>query len=233
MKDFCKDGYVNLITSLKCFGYEYVTFENFSSQYKQIILRHDVDFNLSDAHKMAQTESKMGVFSTYFFLLGAEFYNLFSKNGKSTLLSIMELGHNIGLHFDASVYDKDEIKSKILYERGVLQDHIETPVNVFSFHRGETTYLNTQNGYFGMGSAYDKQFFSDIGYCSDSEGRWRHHHPLTHPCVQEKKSLQLLIHPIWWSSGKQVSPSQKLLSLHHEMSSTGLASIKANTRVIS
>ena len=73
-------------------------------------------------------------------------------------------------------------------------------VKIFSFHRGEFSHLGTENGYFGMDGAYDKKFFRDIGYCSDSEGRWRHHHPLMHPCVQEKKSLQLLIHPIWFNT---------------------------------
>jgi hypothetical protein len=223
---------VNLITYLSDVGYEFVTFENLTSRNKQIILRHDVDFSLSDSQKMAETEAEMGVYSTYFFLLGAHFYNLFSKDGKNTLQLLIKLGHKIGLHFDASIYNKNEIASKILYERSVLQDHIQTPVNIFSFHRGSSDYLNTQNQYFGMASAYDKRFFTDIGYCSDSEGRWRHYHPYSHPCIKEKKSLQLLIHPIWWSSEKQIAPSKKLLSTHDEICSNVLASIKANTKVL-
>ena len=232
MTDFCKKGYLSLILSLKGLNYDFVTFNDFSSQYKQIILRHDVDFSLDDALKMALAESKLNISSTYFFLLGSDFYNLFSKAGKSTLLSIIELGHEIGLHFDASVYKESDVPSKILYERRILQDQAEAPVKTFSFHRGALSRLGTESGYFGMDGAYDKKFFKDIGYCSDSEGRWRHHHPLTHPCIQGKKSFQLLIHPIWWSSEMPISPSQRLISLHHERSATGLAHIRANTKVV-
>ena len=223
---------MNLIKSLQGLNYDFVTFNDFSSQYKQIILRHDVDFSLDDALEMARSESTVNISSTYFFLLGSEFYNLFSAVGKSTLMSIIELGHKIGLHFDASIYDESNVPSKILYERGILQDQAETPVKIFSFHRGSFSHLGTENGYFGMDGAYDKKFFRDIGYCSDSEGRWRHHHPLMHPCVREEKSLQLLIHPIWWSSEITISPSQRLISLHHERSSNGLAHIRANTKVV-
>jgi len=232
LTDFCRKGYVNLITCLKGLNYNFVTFNDFSSQDKQIILRHDVDFSLDDALKMARAESTVNISSTYFFLLGSEFYNLFSTVGKSTLMSITGLGHKIGLHFDASIYDESCMPSKILYERKILQDQAETPVKIFSFHRGASSHLGAENGYFGMDCVYDKKFFRDIGYCSDSEGRWRYHHPLMHPCVQEKKSLQLLIHPIWWSSEITVSPSERLISLHHERSSNGLAHIRANTKVI-
>jgi hypothetical protein len=232
LTDFCKKGYLSLILSLKGLNYDFVTFNDFSSQYKQIILRHDVDFRLDDALEMALAESKLNISSTYFFLLGSEFYNLFSKAGKSTLLSIIDLGHEIGLHFDASIYKESDVQSKILYERRILQDQAETPVKTFSFHRGALSRLGTENGYFGMDGAYDKKFFRDIGYCSDSEGRWRHHHPLKHPCIQGKKSFQLLIHPIWWSPEMPTSPSQRLISLHHERSATGLAHIRANTKVV-
>lgn len=232
MTDFCKKGYVNLITSLKVLNYDFVTFNDFSSQDKQIILRHDVDFSLDDALEMARVESEIDISATYFFLLGSQFYNLFSKAGKNTLLSIIGLGHEIGLHFDASIYDESEMPSKILYERAILQDQAETPVKTFSFHRGALSHLGTDSGYFGIDGAYDKKFFKDIGYCSDSEGRWRYHHPLVHPCVQEKKSFQLLIHPIWWSSETPISPSERLTSLHHKRSAAGLAHIKANTKVV-
>ena len=232
MTDFCKQGYVNLISDLKDLSYDFVTFNDFSSQHKQIILRHDIDFSLGDALEMARVESEVYISATYFFLLGSQFYNLFSKAGKNTLLSIIELGHEIGLHFDASIYDESEMPSKILYERGILQDQAETPVKTFSFHRGALSHLGTDSGYFGIDGAYDKKFFKDIGYCSDSEGRWRYHHPLAHPCVQEKKSFQLLIHPIWWSSEIPISPSERLTSLHHKRSAAGLAHIKANTKVV-
>jgi len=49
-----------------------------------------------------------------------------------------------------------------------------------------------------------------MGYCSDSRGAWHHGHPLDHPAVAEGRALQLLTHPIWWTTGAGRDPAATL-----------------------
>ena len=66
----------------------------------QILLRHDVDVNLSAAAKMASAEHKLGVKTTYFLMWRSPCYNLMSRSSQKYVEKILTLGHSIGLHYD-------------------------------------------------------------------------------------------------------------------------------------
>ena len=46
-----------------------------------ILLRHDIDFDLEAAARMARIEQEEGLRATYFFLIRTLHYNLFSREG--------------------------------------------------------------------------------------------------------------------------------------------------------
>ena len=74
-----------------------------------IILRHDVDLSIESALALAIIEKKHDIYSTFFILTSGITYNpLYSKN-QDMLRQICEMGFEIGLHFDPSVYESNEI----------------------------------------------------------------------------------------------------------------------------
>ena len=101
-----------------------------------MLLRHDIDFCPLRALRIAQIERKMNIKSTFFFLVNTDFYNLNSYENKNVLKEIVNLGHEIGLHFDASTLKKINIINKVCKaEVKVLENLIEKKIYIISFHR--------------------------------------------------------------------------------------------------
>jgi hypothetical protein len=85
----------------------------------------------------------------------------------------------------------------------------------------------------GFVSAYDKRVFSDIGFVSDSRGGWYHGHPLDHPAVKARRALQLLTHPIWWTSEGSDANARELLKKYARTSASHmLHSFHRNFRIL-
>ena len=142
----------------------------------------------------------LGVSSTYFILLRSEMYNLFTPSSKNTIDKLLKLGHKIGLHFDASLYDDDYTSlDKAAYkECSALENWIEVPVDIISFHRPAHKFLGLEKKLAGRNHTYQPHFFKNMGYCSDSRGSWYYGNPLDNSAVKGKLAIQLLTHPIWW-----------------------------------
>ena len=62
-----------------------------------ILLRHDVEFDISRALELAKIESKHNVKSTFFFQVYSSAYNSLSPINKNMIKQIKDLGHNIGI----------------------------------------------------------------------------------------------------------------------------------------
>jgi hypothetical protein len=149
---------------------------------------------------MAVVESELGVRSSYFVLLRSELYNPFAPAGEAALRRIRALGHEVGLHFDAVQVEGGLAALDAAAERecAMLEDLIEAPVGMISFHRPAKALLGLDRPLAGRAHAYQPRFFSRIGYCSDSRGAFHHGEPLAQPAVAEGRAMQLLTHPIWW-----------------------------------
>ena len=57
-----------------------------------IFLRHDIDFSIQDALIIAEKEKKLGVKSTFFFMLTSNMYNIFSSFHWSGLRLLFFMG---------------------------------------------------------------------------------------------------------------------------------------------
>lgn len=200
MPDFSPASYSSLIRAFGVLNYRCVDFAAAEPSQRHLILRHDVDMSLDLALEMARLEADLQVRSIYFVLLSSEFYNPFSQAGRRSLAAITECGHQIGLHFDPSLYlgDRAQLDAAAVNEVGRLQDLLGQPVEMISFHRPAQVLLGDPDPIGGIVHAYQPRFFNSMGYVSDSRGRWGHGHPLDHVAVCEGKALQLLTHPIWW-----------------------------------
>jgi hypothetical protein len=209
--DFTWDSYRELLRLAKK---EY-SFENYStwhSNEKFVIWRHDVDFSMHSALNLARIENCEGVKTTYFLLLHSEFYNLLEKEISDLVFNIIDLGHNIGLHFDSSFYnitDINEFEEKLVLERKILESIYGVDVHAFSFHNPSSYDLSLKNEqYGGMYNTYSHVFQNEISYCSDSNGYWRHKR-LYDFLINKHSCMQVLTHPEWWQE-YVMSPNEKV-----------------------
>ncbi|MBS28077.1 MAG: hypothetical protein CL566_04015 [Alphaproteobacteria bacterium] len=181
-------------------GYGAVGYDAVAPNARHLVLRHDLDMSIDAAVTTAEIEAELGVAAHYFVLLRTEMYNPWSDHGRRQLDRIAELGHEIGLHLNASLYPDDAaaLDRAAAEECSVLATLTGRPVEMISFHRPSSALLGRPDDIAGRSHSYQPRYFHDIGYCSDSRGAWHHGHPFDHAAVGEGRALQLLTHPIWW-----------------------------------
>jgi hypothetical protein len=205
------EGYIELVSALLDVGYSICPLSELESGKARLFLRHDVDMCLERAAAMAEAENAAGFRSTYYVLVRTEMYNISSRTGRDAVKRIRSLGHEVGLHFDSAGL-ADNLKcwdAEAADDCTVLEAALAGPVSSISFHRPSQQMQGLQASIAGRPHVYQSRYFREVGYCSDSAGGFRFHHPLDHPAVIAKRALQLLTHPIWWM-GRLGSPRDKL-----------------------
>lgn len=212
IEDFTEENYSRLL-KIAADYYEFTFFTEEHSGRPIVIWRHDVDFSVSRAVKLAEIEQNIGVKSTFFFQIGSEFYNVFEGKTRRQLLSIIEMGHDIALHFDPTAYEISnliELEEKLKYEKGVLEGIVCRPVSAFSYHNPTETILKfDQVSIADMVNTYSAVYRDSYGYCSDSNGYWRHERLEDVLLNREHKKLQVLTHPGWWQESA-MPPRQRI-----------------------
>jgi hypothetical protein len=208
------DAYASLIDDFRARGYSVQGFQDVRADQPHLVLRHDIDFSLPEAAAMAERERSLDVAAIYFVQVGCDLYNPLSPAGRAAMDTIAKCGHEIGLHFDASPYDGDTgaVETAAQEQCTVIEQMTGYPVRFISFHKPAKHLLGSVERLAGRRHAYEPAFFSEIGYCSDSRGEWRHGHPLDHPAVLDRRAIQLLTHPIWWA-GSAKTPKAALDAL--------------------
>lgn len=209
---FTYEEYRKLIASIESRKYVISSYHNWQDSSRCVILRHDIDYDLEKAVKLAQIEAEEQVQSTYFLLLRTNFYNPASKESLEKIRMIQSMGHEIGLHFDEKAYDfgtPEKTIERILRERDILSMITDTPVNVVSMHRPSRTTLEADLKIPGMINSYSKTFFRDFKYLSDSRCRWRE------PVLDIIQSntydrLHILTHAFWY--GNEIQSMKKTVN---------------------
>jgi len=199
---FTLEAYQELLKTIRSSGYKITNYNNFGKFTKEIIIRHDVDFILEKAFEMAELENREGISSTYFILISSPFYNIHEKKSNEILKKITSLGHQIGVHFDQTVYENNDISMIIknaLYEIDVLSMALDCKINTISFHRPSKFILDADIE-FGSNivNTYSQKFFKEITYISDSRMNWKID-PIRRIVESKDYKIQLLVHPIWYN----------------------------------
>ena len=182
-----------------------------------IYLRHDIDFALRWVSPMAELEHDNGVRSTYCFLLGSQNYSSTTDEFERTVEGVLELGHWLGLHFDATVMDSDdEVAQGVAESAASLRERFDTAVDAVSFHMPGRRPVSHIDLPAPLVNTYGQRFFADIGYASDSNQHWRGTDLEELLVAKRHARLQLLIHPMWWRA--EYSPMlDKLQELADEL----------------
>lgn len=199
---FTYDSYKSLLKYSMEDGYKISSYSDYHMHEKSIILRHDVDFSPSKALKVAEIENALDVKSTYFVLLSTEFYNVFSKETSEILKRILDMGHEIGLHFDELRYESaslDETKKYIYQEAEILGKALDTKIKTVSMHRPSKFTLESSIELDGLINSYSNKYFRDMKYISDSRMHWRED---PHETISSKlhKRIHILTHPFWYNT---------------------------------
>lgn len=210
--DFTHKNYRRLLALVRDF-YPVKSFIDFKPRKRFLIMRHDVDFSMRAALKLAKIEKDEGIKSTYFVHFHSEFYNLLEKSVSEQLHGILELDHQVGLHFDSRFYNIDSeslLCRHLEIEKRHLEELIGRKVHVFSFHRTSPFTLGCiKRQYAGMINVYSGYFRNNVGYCSDSNGYWRHRRLEDVLKARADARLQILTHPAWWRD-TVMSPRQRV-----------------------
>lgn len=209
--EFTYLAYEKLIKQLKDKGYKFCDYTNYIGENKVVILRHDIDTSLNKALEMARLENSLGVSAYYFVLLSTDFYNINSEKSLKILKEIRQLGGRIGLHFDEKKYNlksKEDYIKYVNYELDILSKILEEKIDVVSMHRPSKDFLEMDLKIPNVINSYQKKFFNDFKYVSDSRMNWREN--IEEIIDSEKYSqLHILTHPFWYSE-KMESMEEKL-----------------------
>ena len=109
---FSYNEYKNIINLIKVY-LPIVDFSDIDNDTEKFcVIRHDIEFSVDRALKMAKIEAnELGISSTYTIQLRNNTYNAISEKNIKLVREIKELGHKIGLH-----QNPPDLQSSILTE---------------------------------------------------------------------------------------------------------------------
>ena len=212
--DFTLCNYRRLVELSKKNGFEFISFtDKYIENRKEVLWRHDVEFEPDIALKMAMIENELGVKASYFFQLHSPYYNLFDEYYSKVFHKIKDLGHYCGLHFDCrywGVSDEKQLDRFIALDCQYLESNLNININTFSFHNTTPfTQRCLEYKYGGLINVYSSYFKEKYNYCGDSLGYWRFDR--LEDVLNDKniKHLQVLTHDANWSD-EVLSPRKRL-----------------------
>jgi hypothetical protein len=143
---------------------------------------------------MARLESDAGVEATYFLMGESVFYNLASSEGTQAISSLLELGHDVGVHAVWPVVpEPDERFSPVL-----------------AWHNPEPAYMGEPVD--GFLNVMSPPWFTQGRYRSDSNQHWRSGCPHEELARGDFEWLQLLTHPeIWVYAGETMGETMRAM----------------------
>lgn len=215
------DDYSDLLRAIMDGGYTFEKFEDDSGSEGVVFLRHDIDKSIPSALQIAELEHEQGILSTFLFLSRTPLYGLLEPETLEVIRAIHGLGHGVGLHCD---------ERRVLKARGCSVKGLDMAVSLelelldevlgiqcsrsVSFHNPSDNVIGRRPSGEKYLSTYDPRFMMpNTKYLSESNAVWREGDPL--PVLREGRwpRLQILTHPIWWTSEDRMKPIDILLDV--------------------
>ena len=204
-EDFTETEYRKLLRMVKA-NWELISFTDYRKPGKVCLWRHDIDFSVHRAYRLAQIEAEEGIQATYFIHLHSKFYNALENEVAERVAGIQALGHVLGLHFDpqfhsVSVNSGPDVLRQLKFERRIMQHVFKTVVHAFSIHipdLGGWSRIDADE-VDGMVNAYGPHIRDNYCYCSDSNGYWRFRRLKDVLENASDEKLHVLTHPGMWT----------------------------------
>jgi len=217
-KVFNLKTYEEILINARNNGYKFNSFNNLdnfdnnNNPKNEILLRHDIDVCPKAAYIMSKIENRNNIKATYFFMIRSPLYNLFSRSTNYYIKQIINLGHDIGLHFDAGFYKKegyeDVLSNQIIHQKDIIENEFNIKIKSVSFHQPNKIILESQFKFpKSLINTYSNSLSKKYKYFSDTnqEIRWLQNREIS---IEDSlssrypESIQLLVHPIWWIYGE-------------------------------
>jgi hypothetical protein len=177
---------------------------------KSYFLRHDVDFSIRNAIKMARIENKLGIHAHYYFLADSQSYNVTSMHFRNAVDEIKSLGHCLGLHFDRQ-NESISVEEEFLTQIKRLSVAAKIEIRAYSPHNpGPLVMKYTRDIPQEYINAYSYVNEGKMGYISDSNGKWQSDYLDEFLQKTRKNDYQILIHPEWWTE-QEMEPLSKII----------------------
>lgn len=176
--DFTLKKYKSLLQTLLHQDYRFQTFEDYLSnrvEGKVVVLRHDVDKKPYNSLAVAEIENALGIKASYYFRIVPQ------SNDADVIRRIVELGHEIGYHYEDLSLAKGDL-DKAIAHFGSSLDYFRQfyPVVTICMHGSPTSKFDNRSiwGLFSyreygiIGEPYFDIDFSDMFYITDTGRRW-------------------------------------------------------------
>ncbi len=179
MRDFTPDIYRRLVVSLREAGYTFMTMEEYCTATKKperlVVLRHDVDLRARRSQAIAELEAQEGAKASYYFRVIPE------SNQPDVIRRIVELGHEIGYHYeDMSLAGGDAAQAIRHFEEWLTYFRQFYPVRTICMHGAPTSKYDGRDlwkeydyrDYGIVGEPYFDVDFADMFYLTDTGRCW-------------------------------------------------------------
>lgn len=218
--DFTLDNYRRLIKLALSKGFHFISYtDEFVEERKDILWRHDVEFEPDIALKMAEIEHDHNVKATYFFQLHSNYYNVFDGHYTEVFHRIKNLNHHVGLHFDCrywGITEETQLNKYINLDRAYFESAFGVQIESFSFHNTTPfTQSCLEYKYGGLVNVYSSYFKQHYNYCGDSLGYWRFDRLEDVLNDEMVRHLQALTHDANWSD-EVLSPRKRFMKVMYD-----------------
>jgi hypothetical protein len=206
-EDFTEAEYRNMLKLAKR-TWEPIPFGEYRKAGRVCLWRHDLDFSVHRAYRLAQIEAEEGLRATYFIMLHSPFYNTLERDIARLISAIHNLGHDLALHFDPSFYAgqlhaASVLAEKLAFEQQLLSNLFGAEIRAFSLHNPTVgdwlKKIDQEDEIRGMVNAYGPYIRQHYGYCSDSNGYWRVRRLRDVLMAGTDEKLHVLLHDAWWT----------------------------------
>ena len=195
--------------------YRFVGFGDLDADGAICLWRHDVDYSLQRAKRVAAIEAELGVSTTYFINVHAEFYSALGEQSAAAVRDILAMGHRLGVHFGAGFYanrtwSTAEQAALLQRERELLESMFDVSIEAYSIHNPTTVedWNCDDTTVAGMVNVYSRAMRERFTYVSDSNGIWKRSH-LADVIREHPRRLHVLTHPEWYPP-EAMSPRDRI-----------------------
>lgn len=162
---------------ITCFDY---FIDNYKKDDKIIINRIDVDLDCKKAKDISDILRELGIKATFFIRLHAKEYNPFDFDNFLHIKSIINSGHEIGLHSEVvdcyEIFEEKSAPQYIIKDIKIMNEMFDIKINGVASHRGITGFNNLDFWKYHhpkefdlIYEAYDPKLFNNCLYISDSQ----------------------------------------------------------------
>lgn len=202
--DFSCGEYSLLLHALRDAAYRFQVVGEMreSTDAQTVYLRHDIDFMPAQCTWAAEIEAEAGVRATYYVAL-TQPYNPSGEVHHRAIRYLVELGHEIGLHYDLLTYPSETRARmrRLAAEARYLESLAGAPVTTISMHNpsimGDDPFRELDE----YVHPHDPRHQEGLLYVSDSCRGWRDENLLRCFAADPPKRLLLLTHPELWLDG--------------------------------